>query len=378
MLMRGQVLHPFFSGKSKTEMLSGCRRRRIAVCPKTVLCSVKFLSNRSLMVRRLYTSIRYRRALSQLLIEKIRRCRFEKNTVAIQLGAMFNIHDAFPAGCLRMSYNDGNFISALNSPYFPRKDFSTKMIDAAVEYERDVQSGFDAVLTMSEFLRQSFIHDYGIAEEKVHCIGCGVNLKPDVVADMLSHKAAEKQYDNPDILFIGVDFLRKGGLTVLEAFRSVRQTIPNARLHIIGPRIPAEGFENEPGVIWYGFLHKNKESEAAVFNKILRQCSLFVMPSVYEPFGIAPLEAMLNGIPCIVTNRWALCETVPAGKVGENVEPDDAEELAAKILHLFQNPVQLQEYGAACRPWVESQFRWNKVVDRLETFLQEKFPVQYL
>jgi glycosyltransferase involved in cell wall biosynthesis len=47
--------------------------------------------------------------------------------------------------------------------------------------------------------------------------------------------------------------------------------------------------------------------------KFYERCSLFALPSLYEPFGIAPLEAMLNGIPAIVSGRWALKETVKAG-----------------------------------------------------------------
>ena len=45
--------------------------------------------------------------------------------------------------------------------------------------------------------------------------------------------------------------------------------------------------------------------QRARLETLFRRCCLFVMPSRYELFGIAPLEAMVNQIPCLVTNRWA-------------------------------------------------------------------------
>ena len=62
---------------------------------------------------------------------------------------------------------------------------------------------------MSEYLRRSFINNYGISAEKVVSIGAGINL------DRLPEIDTEKDYSVGNVLFIGVDFERKGGNEVL-------------------------------------------------------------------------------------------------------------------------------------------------------------------
>jgi glycosyltransferase involved in cell wall biosynthesis len=135
--------------------------------------------------------------------------------------------------------------------------------------------------------------------------------------------------------------------------------------------VPLAGYENEDGVIWHGFLNKDKPEEFAQLQRLYERCTLTVLPSLYEPFGLSPLEGMASGLPSIVSSRWALPESVPAGVVGENVEPGNVEELAEKMTYLFQHPDKLQEYGERCRPWIAEKYRWEKVVDRLEEFLKQ-------
>jgi glycosyltransferase involved in cell wall biosynthesis len=56
--------------------------------------------------------------------------------------------------------------------------------------------------------------------------------------------------------------------------------------------------------------------------------------------------------------------------VGENAAPDNVDEWTDKITALLQNPDKLKEYGDACRPYIAENFRWEKVVDRLEKALE--------
>jgi glycosyltransferase involved in cell wall biosynthesis len=263
------------------------------------------------------------------------------------------------------SYNDGNFATSSQSPFFPA-GVSKKRIDATLRYEREVKARLDLVFTMSEYLRRSFINNYGISAEKVVSIGAGINL------DRLPEIDTEKDYSVGNVLFIGVDFERKGGNEVLKAFQVMRETIPRATLHVVGPKNIPSGLVGIPGVIWHGFLRKTDELELTKLRELFRNAVLFVMPSRYEPFGIAPLEAMSYGIPCIVSNAWALPEIVPDKKCGRLVEPGNWEELAATLTELLANPVLLSRYGAAARMHVEGKYTWPKVVDKLEQNISQK------
>jgi glycosyltransferase involved in cell wall biosynthesis len=200
---------------------------------------------------------------------------------------------------------------------------------------------------------------------KVVSIGAGINL------DSFPDRDDNKDYSNGNILFIGIDFPRKGGFELIEAFKVVRNSIPQATLHIVGPHKRIPGVSDLAGVIWHGYLDKNDAADMEKLNSLFLNASLFVMPSLYEPFGIAPLEAMAHEIPCLVSNAWALPEIVPDNICGRLVTPGKWEEMAETLVSLLKSPSTLQKYGKAGREHVENNFTWEKVVGRLKAALMK-------
>jgi glycosyltransferase involved in cell wall biosynthesis len=86
---------------------------------------------------------------------------------------------------------------------------------------------------------------------------------------------------------------------------------------------------------------------------------------LYEPFGIAPLEAMLYQLPCLVTDAWAFRETVSAGFNGDRVAKGSVDDLAAKLMELLTNSDQLAVMGKQGRDLVLRKYTWSAVVDRI-------------
>lgn len=93
------------------------------------------------------------------------------------------------------------------------------------------------------------------------------------------------------------------------------------------------------------------------------------MPSLYEPFGIAPLEAMSYELPWVVTNGWALEETVVQGQTGELVECGCVDNLVEKLLLLLRNLARLREMGAQGRKRVIEAHTWDKIVGHMKTII---------
>ncbi len=84
---------------------------------------------------------------------------------------------------------------------------------------------------------------------------------------------------------------------------------------------------------------------------------VLVYPSLYEGFGLPPLEAMACGTPVIVSNRATLPEVV--GDAGEMVEPTDAEGLTALLQRLADDPAHWQQRADLCRQRA-SGFSWER------------------
>jgi len=275
----------------------------------------------------------------------------------LQIGAMYSVPRATGHRVPCFSYHDGNIVEALKSGY-GFEGVSAKRIDEAIRYEREVAQEMTAVFTFSEYLRQSFIAEFGLDETRVFNIGGGVNVE-DIPAP-----GAGKNYSNREILFVGVDFDRKGGNELLSAFRIVRESLVDAQLHIVGPhRLPYGG--DAPGIIFHGNLNKSIPAQRNELYRLYEACSLFVLPSKYEPFGLAPLEAMLFQIPCIVTDGWALREFVRPGVNGALVQRGSVDSLVAALSKLLNAPDELAAMGQRARDIALENYAWPKVVARM-------------
>ena len=279
--------------------------------------------------------------------------------VLLQIGHMFSLPDAFP-GRTCISYHDGNLVELLASG-FGMEGVSRRRIDQALEYERQTAQKMTAIFTFSEYLRQSFIHNYGVAPERVHTVGGGINIPE------LPQAVEDKDYRGGRILFIGTEFARKGGPQLLEAFRIVREAIPSAELHIVGP---AQLGDLPAGAFSHGHLSKTDPAQRIALESLFREASVFVLPSLYEPFGIAPLEAMLYQLPAVVTNAWALREFVTPGVNGELVEKGSVGDLATKLTQLLANPERLAEMGRQGRKMVLMRYTWASVAGSMSSILR--------
>lgn len=325
-----------------------------------LLMARSFSPDRAVWRQRFYLDVRYRERLSRRIARALRSL---PPADVLQLGAMYDSSPAVRQGFRAFSYHDGNLACLVASPSFS-KSVPRATVDRAMAYERDVAGRMDRIFTMSEYLRRSFVDDYGVDAGRVVNIGAGMNLS------RLPELDPAKDYSRAEILFVGVDFVRKGGEDLLRAFRVVRGRHPHARLHIVGPRGAPPSGAAQPGVEWHGFLDKGDPADAARLEALFRDATLFVMPSLYEPFGIAPLEAMCHGIPALVSDRWALPEIVVAGRHGENVPPGDWEQLAETVDKLLGDPARLEAYGRQGRRHALENFTWDRVAERLAQALE--------
>jgi glycosyltransferase involved in cell wall biosynthesis len=304
--------------------------------------------NRKRWRARYYFDLKYRAALTRAA-GRIP-C---KDDSLLQIGHMFCLPEVFK-GRTCISYHDGNLAEKLKSGY-GLKGHSARAIDAVLRYEEEVASQMSAIFTFSQYLRQSFISDYHVPAHRVFYVGTGIRAADAPDAN------TPKDYSIPRILFVGVDFERKGGSELLQAFGRVRKRIPNAELHIVGPH----KLMNMPsGVVFHGHLSKADPAQREKLESLFQNASLFVLPSRYEPFGIAPLEAMLYRIPCIVTDAWAFRETVQPGVNGDLVAKGDAEDLADKMIGLLGDADRLAAMGKRGRELVLREYTWKAVAGR--------------
>lgn len=231
--------------------------------------------------------------------------------------------------------------------------FSDNKAQYLHDYQAQVFEQCTAVFPRTEWAAQSVVGDYGIAPAKVLPAGAG----PNHLAAPLPHGP----YDTQTILFIGTEFDRKGGPLLVEAFQRVRETLPNARLRIVGctPEIDL------PGVEIIGPIAKDAPGGVARLLGLYAGASVFCVMSSFEPFGIVVLEAQNSYTPCVVPKAFAFTETVHDGVTGRHVPAYEPGVLAGILIEMLQDPEALARMGEAGHNSVHEHWTWDATAARI-------------
>lgn len=207
---------------------------------------------------------------------------------------------------------------------------------------RFAQHQADAVLAISEATRQDIVTHLGIPPDRVHVVYGGVDPIFRPIEDrralawtLASLKIALDKY----LLFVGTLEPRKNLVRLIEAYHQLRHRLPPPapRLVMVG----ASGWQFE--AIFERVETLNLEKEVMFLGRVPYQvlpalyngAVAFVYPSLYEGFGLPPLEAMRCGTPVITSNCSSLPEVV--GDAGRLVDPLDVDGLASAMVEVVSD-----------------------------------------
>jgi starch synthase len=276
-----------------------------------------------------------------------------KYNAFFQLGAYCNVSHAVTRPIF--TYHDNDVLTMVREdPRMRGTDANARYVRDRAAYEKSVFDSAARVFTFSEWSARQIAANYDVPANRVEVVGAGANIDVGLLAGM-------RDYGAQHALFIGVDFERKGGPDVLRAFARVHQQLPSARLTIVGGLPPGEV---APGVVSLGLVRG-----AGALSAVIRSASLFVMPSVWEPFGIVFLEAMAAGIPCIGADAFAMPEII--GETGSVVPPRDVERLAVEMHRYLSDETLSADRGHAARERYHRQYGWDRAAGRIVAAMKE-------
>ncbi|HED03862.1 MAG TPA: glycosyltransferase family 1 protein [Candidatus Fraserbacteria bacterium] len=120
----------------------------------------------------------------------------------------------------------------------------------------------------------------------------------------------------------------------------------------------------------------NDQAElAAAYRLAARRRSVFALTALYEPFGLAPLEAMSCGLPAVVTRNGGPAESLSdrrtGGEYGLLVDPTDPSEIARALLVLLSSPAKWQRYRQAGIERVANRYTWESTAKGYMSLLTE-------
>ncbi|HIJ52509.1 MAG TPA: glycosyltransferase family 4 protein [Planctomycetes bacterium] len=242
-------------------------------------------------------------------------------------------HDwmTYPAGIAVAAVSEKPLIVHVHSTEFDRSgEHVNQMI---YDIEREGMERADKVIAVSYYTRNIIISRYGINGEKVEVVYNGVERNG---GDNWTLGDTGIDKDEKIVLFLGRITMQKGPEYFLQAAKKVLDTMDNVKFVMAGSgdlmhRAVEMAAELGIGqkVLFTGFLHGED------VRKIYQMADLYVMPSVSEPFGIAPLEALGNDVPVIISKQSGVSEVLMHAL---KVDFWDVNEIANKVVAVLKYP----------------------------------------
>jgi len=233
------------------------------------------------------------------------------------------------------------------------------------------------VITISEHAKQDIIDVLHIPSERIRVIYQAIGEEYQPVTDQARIKATRERYGLGEryIFYIGGLDQRKNVPQLVRAFAHLQAQIgdPHLQLFISGnpdkqkgplfpdPR-PVAADLGMSGKIIYRFVEE--EDKPAIYSG----ASLFVFPSIYEGFGLPPLEAMGCGIPVVCSNRTSLPEVV--GDAAITVDPDNTHALVEAIRRVLTDEALQTDLRAHSLERAK-QFSWRKTAQETLAVYEE-------
>jgi len=228
------------------------------------------------------------------------------------------------------------------------------------------------IITISNSSKDDIIKEYGIPEAKVEVVYPGIKQVSSSKYEVLSMKQLKQKYgiDSPFILFVGTLQPRKNVKRLIEAFSNLVSSMNDLKLVIVGRKgwqyrdilEAPKKFNIEDKV---KFIETVTDEELPSFYK---NAEVFVLPSLYEGFGLPILESMRYGCPVVTSNVSSLPEA--GGDAALYVDPNNVADIAEKLEKVLTDD-KLRDKMIEKGNEQYKKFTWEKSAKKVLQVLEE-------
>ena len=206
----------------------------------------------------------------------------------------------------------------------------------------------------SNWTKASLVEDYGCRDEDVAVIPPGIQLDDFAPGD--------RAHPLPRILFVGGDFVRKGGDLLLDVFR--KRLRGRAELVLVTRGVVDE----EPGVS----VHRDVTANSAKLRDLYATSDVFALPTRADCYSVACMEAMAAALPVVATNVGGIPDIVREDETGFVIRPDDGGALGDVLELLVTDAPKRLAMGRASRDHAFARFEARANARHLFEFVRSR------
>ena len=298
------------------------------------------------------------------LVSEVRR--YGLNAAALSGALSFDVihsHDwmTIPAALFARGISSKPWILHVHSLEYDRSgEHANREI---VEIEREGLEKADRIIAVSSRTKNMIIERYGISPEKISIIYNAVSRADTKIR---SHNASQDHRQT--VLFLGRITFQKGPDYFVEAAALVLKALPDVTFVMAGAGDMMEQMIRRVGELGIGsHFHFTGFLQGEDLERIFSTSDLYVMPSVSEPFGISPLEAMSYDVPVIISRQSGVSEIL---KCALKVDFWDVKEMASLILSVLKHPALADAMATEARKELKN-IQWLKSAEKIIAVYRE-------
>lgn len=289
---------------------------------------------------------------------------------------VIHAHDwlvAYAAKTLKQSYN----IPLISTIHATEAGRNSGIHDEVQRYINDTEwlltYESSEVIVNSNYMKCELQRLFGLPFEKINVVPNGININ--------NFNGIERDYefrrqyamDNEKIiLYVGRLVYEKGVQNLISAMPKILNGYNDSKLVIVGKGGMYDELKNQANamgiankVYFTGYLNSKQ------VQKMYKCADVAVFPSTYEPFGIVALEAMLAGVPAVVSDVGGLDEIINHGIDGMKSYAGNSNSIADSVLALLYDHKLCANISKNAKSKVKEQFNWNKIAQDTH-FIYEK------
>jgi len=276
---------------------------------------------------------------------------------------LIHVHDwlTYPSGMLARKISGKPLITHIHATEFDRAGGPGDERIHKIEHAGMMYA--DRVIAVSQYTAQMIMSRYRIDTGKIRIVHNAFSISEDQVL------TKKRIFKGPTVLFLGRITLQKGPDYYLEVAERVLKVHPEARFIMAGTGDMARKLLRRSAqlklrnrFLFTGFLNR-KQVES-----ILRASDIYVLPSVSEPFGISPLEAMAFGITSIISKQSGVAEVV---NHAFKIDYWDVDLMADTINHLIENPQICKKMGIDGMREV-NRIHWTEAAEKIRKIYSQE------
>lgn len=240
-----------------------------------------------------------------------------------------------------------------------------KQYESCIRYEKLMLDNSFRIIYTSEWIKEKAIEFYDIDPTKIDIVELGANIPAP------ENYTIDINMDICRLVFIGRDWVRKGGDKILQAYKKLKQENFPCTLTIIGST-PKEIQPDDNDLIIIPLLDKTKQDQLEKLNTILSESHFLVLPTQFDAYGIVFCEASAYALPSITANVGGVSQAVNEGKNGFLLSGEaTADEYAGKIKAVFNDKENYIKLRATSRSEFETRLNWDIWGERVNKIFED-------